>query len=601
MIVPMRKLTALVFYKDYPLFLEKLRELGVLHIFTKKNINLENNEINMQMNTLKAYNENIKFIRKFSNSDSKEKTIDEDGKSIFSNIINYRKELDSINVKLSNISKRRSLLLPWGDFDISKLELLKKSGIKLNFFTCASNKYDDEWNHKYNAIEIYDNNGVIYFITITKDEIIDIDAELFDFGSNSINDLNLLEKDTLSKKNEIVKYFEEVAHSIYILENERSHIKEDLDYQKIFSSATYAIDDKLIGLEAWFPLENEKEINEWIIDKDVYYLIEKPTIEDNVPVKLKNNKFTSLFEMIGKLYSLPNYNEIDLTPFFAPFYLLFFGLCLGDCGYGLLILGGATFYKRKADKKIKPVISLLQWLGFSTILMGLLVGTFFGINLIESDITFLDGIRDYMLDSNKLFSFSLILGAIQLIFGMFIKVANSVKQFGWGAALSTVGWILLIFGSALSYYLKGKGIVYYNIIQNTTLIVSGILILLLNNPKRNIFINLGSGIWDTYSMVTGLVGDLLSYIRIFALGVCSGVLGLVFNDIAINLSSGMPPVISQLFMVIILVFGHGINIFMSGLGSMVHPMRLTFVEFYKNAGFSGGGKDYVPFKRIERI
>jgi len=167
--------------------------------------------------------------------------------------------------------------------------------------------------------------------------------------------------------------------------------------------------------------------------------------------------------------------------------------------------------------------------------------------------------------------------------------------------LSTIGWIVLIFGSAVSYYLKDRGISYYNIVQNGTLILSGILILLLNNPKRNLFINLGSGLWDTYSMVTGLVGDLLSYIRIFALGVCSGVLGLVFNDIAINLSSGMPPVISQLFMVIILVFGHGINIFMSGLGSMVHPMRLTFVEFYKNAGFAGGGKDYIPFKKIERI
>ncbi|MCT4600239.1 MAG: V-type ATP synthase subunit I [Marinifilaceae bacterium] len=599
MIVPMRKLTALVFYKDYPLFLEKLRDLGVLHIFTKKNINLENKEINNQMNTLKAYNDNIKFIKKFSGSNSG--SIDENGKSIFLKIINYRKELDSISLKLSNISKRKDLLMPWGKFDISKLELLKEAGVNLNFYTCASNKYSDKWNDLYNAIEIEESNGVTYFITITSDKKIDIDAEYFDFGLDSISSLKIKEKEILERKEEIKRYFEKVANSISILENERSNIKEDLDYQKIFNSTNYAIEEKLIGLEAWLPLENEKEISEWIKDKDVYYLIEKPNVEDNVPVKLKNNRFTSLFEMIGKLYSLPNYNEIDLTPFFAPFYLLFFGLCLGDCGYGLLILGGATFYKRKVDKKMKPVITLLQWLGFSTVLMGLLVGTFFGINLINADISFLDGIRDYMLDSNKLFTFSLILGAIQVVFGMFLKVANSVKQFGWGAALSTIGWIVLIFGSAVSYYLKDRGVSYYNIVQNGTLIISGILILLLNNPKRNLFINLGSGLWDTYSMVTGLVGDLLSYIRIFALGVCSGVLGLVFNDIAINLSSGMPPVISQLFMVIILVFGHGINIFMSGLGSMVHPMRLTFVEFYKNAGFAGGGKDYIPFKKIERI
>jgi V/A-type H+-transporting ATPase subunit I len=101
-------------------------------------------------------------------------------------------------------------------------------------------------------------------------------------------------------------------------------------------------------------------------------------------------------------------------------------------------------------------------------------------------------------------------------------------------------------------------------------------------------------------MVSGLLGDLLSYIRLFALGICSGVMGFVFNDLAMKLSGDAPPVVSQLIMILILVIGHGLNIFMSALGSFVHPMRLTFVEFYKNAGFEGGGKKYKPFKFIER-
>jgi V/A-type H+-transporting ATPase subunit I len=119
----------------------------------------------------------------------------------------------------------------------------------------------------------------------------------------------------------------------------------------------------------------------------------------------------------------------------------------------------------------------------------------------------------------------------------------------------------------------------------------------LNDPNRNIFMNIGSGLWDSYNMVTGLLGDVLSYIRLFALGISSAVMGFVFNDLAISLS-GNTPVVSQLVMVIILLIGHGMNIFMSGLGSMVHPMRLTFVEFYKNAGFEGGGKKYSPFSKI---
>jgi V/A-type H+/Na+-transporting ATPase subunit I len=109
--------------------------------------------------------------------------------------------------------------------------------------------------------------------------------------------------------------------------------------------------------------------------------------------------------------------------------------------------------------------------------------------------------------------------------------------------------------------------------------------------------NFGLGLWNTYNMATGLLGDLLSYIRLFALGISSAILGFVFNSLAVSMS-GSIPVVSAIVMVIILVFGHSINLFMSGLGAFVHPMRLTFVEFYKNAGFTGGGKKYNPFRKI---
>ena len=98
-------------------------------------------------------------------------------------------------------------------------------------------------------------------------------------------------------------------------------------------------------------------------------------------------------------------------------------------------------------------------------------------------------------------------------------------------------------------------------------------------------------------MITGILGDLLSYIRLFALGIASAILGFVFNSLAVSMSGDIP-VVSVLIMIIILAIGHAINIFMSGLGAFVHPMRLTFVEFYKNAGFTGGGRKYQPFRRM---
>ena len=108
--------------------------------------------------------------------------------------------------------------------------------------------------------------------------------------------------------------------------------------------------------------------------------------------------------------------------------------------------------------------------------------------------------------------------------------------------------------------------------------------------------NFGTGLWDTYGMGTGLLGDLLSYIRLFALGLTGGVLGSVFNQLAFDMTSSMSWAIRWLPMLIILLFGHGINFALCMISSFVHPMRLTFVEFFKNADFEGGGKAYEPFK-----
>ncbi len=166
--------------------------------------------------------------------------------------------------------------------------------------------------------------------------------------------------------------------------------------------------------------------------------------------------------------------------------------------------------------------------------------------------------------------------------------------------MGTAGWIVLLTGGIAIYGISELAeipLAALNPVIYTLLAVSGTMILLLNNLNRNILMNFGLGLWNTYNMVTGILGDLLSYIRLFALGISSAILGFVFNSLAVSMS-GSIPVLSILIMVIILVVGHGINLFMSGLGAFVHPMRLTFVEFYKNAGFTGGGKHYNPFKKI---
>ena len=127
------------------------------------------------------------------------------------------------------------------------------------------------------------------------------------------------------------------------------------------------------------------------------------------------------------------------------------------------------------------------------------------------------------------------------------------------------------------------------------LAIGGLMAYLYNSPDKNIFVNIGLGLWDSYNMATGLLGDILSYVRLFALGLSGGILASVFNSLAVGMSPDNV-IAGLIVMVLIFVIGHAINIFMNVLGAMVHPMRLTFVEFFKNAGYEGGGKEYNPFK-----
>jgi V/A-type H+-transporting ATPase subunit I len=126
--------------------------------------------------------------------------------------------------------------------------------------------------------------------------------------------------------------------------------------------------------------------------------------------------------------------------------------------------------------------------------------------------------------------------------------------------------------------------------------IAAIGIFFFNSPGKNPAVNVGLGLWGTYNMITGLFGDILSYIRLFALGLSSAILGNVFNSLAFGMAPDIP-VVGAIVTILILIAGHSINLFMAALGALVHPMRLTFVEFYKNAGFVGGGASYKPFQK----
>lgn len=599
MIVPMRKYSFLIYHKEYLDFLHDLQDLGVVHIIEKQSGEIEDEELKANYGQLKEIKKTIQFLKKRVPEENRTGQVSSarDGQIVLDEIKQKREKLEQNQQMLVSLNKDIQNLEPWGEFSYETMEDLRKAGIIVRFFSCSAKRLDESWAEKYHLEIINQVGNVIYFVIIQyHDEQIDIDAEEFKLSEKNLETLRKEYQETEKSIEEMNIGLDNIAREdVPVLEKYREKLLSETDFKNVILNTEKSAEDKLMILEGWIPKTKEKDLNQFLEKQEIHFIVDKPKKEDKVPILLKNKKFSKLFEPIGKLYSLPNYAELDLTPFFAPFFMLFFGFCLGDAGYGLLFVIGATIYKFKAKSDFKPMLTLVQYLGLSTVVFGILSGTFFGINLLEKDLPIFSSLKSMMLDPNQMFYFAIVLGAIQIVYGMIVKILNTSRQFGFKYALSTLGWVILMVSSALYFGLGKESSVVIKYAYYIVLGISGIFIMFLNNPDKGFLANFGSGFGDIYFTSTGVLGDLLSYIRLFALGISSAILGYVFNFLAMKMS-GDTIIVSQIIFIVILLVGHGINIFMATLGAFVHPLRLTFVEFYKNAGFAGGGKEYKPFK-----
>ncbi len=586
MIIPMKKYSFLIFHKEYKPFLSDIQDIGVLDVI-KKHIELDENS-KTKFNLIKDLNNTIKFLKhKQSEPETSNEKIN--GLELYHKIIDLQKEVEDLNTQVEIINKEVEQVEPWGDFSLDVMENLKKVNFYVRFFITEERRFSEEWQDKYDLLVINKQKTNVYFVVITKDKNeLEIDADEIKMPERPVSEVLKNKQDIENRIQEIDSLIKQYANKyLPVLTDTLNNLKKEFEFDKVLLNTRHEAENKLMVLQGWVAVSNEKKLKNYLDEEGVIYFIEDAQEDEKVPILLRNNKFAKLFEPIGKLFSLPSYHELDLTPYFAPFFMLFFGFCLGDAGYGVVLLLAASLLKLKLKNKknIKSLLSLIQFLGIGTIIMGTISGTLFGVSLIK--VPALSSIKSIFLTNDQLLNFSMILGGVQIIFGIALRGVNKIKQKGFIFAIPEFGWILLLI-SILDLAL----IKYMVSVSKIILYVSLGMIVFFSNPKGNIFASIGKGIWDLYG-ITGIFGDVLSYIRLFALGVSSSILGYVINSMALQVKA--IPYVGVIFFIIFLVLGHTGNILISSLGSFVHPMRLTFVEFYKNAGFEGGGKEYKPF------
>ena len=400
-------------------------------------------------------------------------------------------------------------------------------------------------------------------------------------------------------------------------------IRDDLKlaFDKISSQIAKAeAEEKLFGtesvvmMEGWVPEESEGKLEEILEKYDCAYETRDPEEEEYpaVPVSLRNNKITDGLNMVTNMYSLPAYGTVDPNPLMAPFFILFYGLMMADMGYGLLMIIAAVI----AIKKIKPeggMLSfsrLLLWGGISTFLMGAITGGFFSDapKQIYDLICQTKGIEPTWQGLPKLFSptedsimvlvGSLVLGLLHLNAGMVVSFVQKWKSGDKASAIWEEGtlWLLLIAG--VVFALKKTGIVPQ--IPETAalvfLIVAIAALLFGAGREAKGFGKVTAAFGCIYNTATGWFGDILSYSRIMALMLAGGVIGQVFNTVAIlpAQSSGLN-VITALAFIIIFLLGHAMNFGLNLLGCYVHDLRLQCLEFFGKF-YQDGGKAFRPLK-----
>ncbi|GIM29549.1 V-type ATP synthase subunit I [Clostridium polyendosporum] len=503
-------------------------------------------------------------------------------------------------------------LLNWTNFD-APLKSLRELNFSIPFLGTTSKQYEDILVRDFNkqimngCVEILnrDNQDIYIFALVHHSEEEKAQELLKKFGFSTFSQsyeaspFEIIESYNSKIKQLIIKE-KEIKESIKNFDGEREHLLVAYEYfnnliLKLNASNNFLKSEKVITICGWNPVENNKEL-EALVKKSIgneYYIAFNKVDEEEasqVPIKLINNSFSTPFESILEMYSMPLYTEVDPTPILAVFYFMFYGMMLSDAGYGLIMIAVSAFALSKVNnKERRNIFKLFMFAGISTMFWGALYGGWFG-DLFNYFGFNPPKLLDTTTDIAQIFILSLIFGVFHIFIGLGIKGYILIKSGNMKDAIYDVlTWYLTLIGSILMLMRVGGKI-------GTVLFVVGIVGLLLTQGRSSPTLGgkIGGGIYGVYG-ITGYLGDIVSYSRLLALGLATGFIANALNLI-INL---FPSPIKYVLAPVLFLGLHTFNLVINALGSYVHAARLQYLEFFSKF-YEGGGKKFTPFKLSDK-
>ncbi len=597
---------------------------------TLQDISKKKEELAFSLKFLHKYKPKKSLLESFSqerlilDNDTYIKTVRNFKYSILDEIKKLSNKLTELESLRNSILSQIEFLKPWKNLKININEVYNASPIVNVIFAVMDSKNFYEFMDIIKKVEFADCNIIHstkekqYFSIIYLNEIAEKIQE-------TIKNFNLIQADFSDINITITNTIKEYTNKISQIDIELKDIENEM------KAYCFAYNDMLVCLDYWRAVYEKVQIKKNFMDtescflirgwikksdveklnkikeryKEIHIALEIPKKKDDPPVALENQRLISPFEMVTKLFGLPTKKEPDPTPLFAPFFALYFGICLTDAGYGLvLILLSLLLLRNKyMGAGTKKLLNLMIISGIFTVIMGVLAGGFFGIqfeklpaslqaiSILKEKIAFLDPLKNPL----RLFAFAIGLGVFQIITGFIIKFVILLKNNELRSAfVESFSWILIIFGVLIGVALKNMTILWC---------VSGAgacIIILFTSKSKNPLARIGAGLFGLYD-ITGIFGDIVSYSRLFALALATGVVAMVINIIIgivysmiINIPIiGVP--VAIIVLVVGLIFGHLFNIGINALGAFVHTTRLQFVEYFTKF-YQSGGREFSPFK-----
>ncbi|MFH1655258.1 MAG: hypothetical protein ABH954_01450 [Candidatus Omnitrophota bacterium] len=575
----MKKITVVVQSKDTKETLKSLRDLGVLHV------EHQNVPVGDEVQRLKLEMMRVAQATAVLADTETQKHLRGNEQHIADEIVSALKEKKRIQDDMLKRQRHIDRWQEWGDFDPALIEYFKNKNLRVHLAVIPEKRKKEIPEDIVTQI-LFKKSSSLYCALISQRDI-KVPFEVLELPKERLG--SVLKKQNSDR--EKIKKIDEKIH-IYAqykraLNDYQERLESILQFQETLVGAGKS--EMLSYVRGYIPYDSVVLLEEKSSHERWGLLIEEPDINDNVPTLIRNPRWVQIIKPVFDIIkALPGYKEVDISLWFLLFFSVFFGILIGDAGYGVIVLLLNLFLHRKLNKTLKDtrIFSLMYILSATAIIWGVLTGTFFGQAWLVQRI---EPLMPSLNNSRNMQALCFFIGALHLSIAHLWKGLMKMPHL---KSLSEIGWICMLWGA---FFLARMLILseVFPVFAKWLFIVGAGLIVLFSNPSRNVFKSVGLGFKDFLLNAVSSFTDVVSYIRLFAIGTATVAVADAFNQMAAGVGDG---ILGGVITVIILLLGHTLNIALGAMSILVHGLRLNVLEFSSHLGMEWSGSPYVPFK-----